>query len=441
MEIVLKNAINSNKGFSLVEIMIASAIMLVTIAGGYKAYEYFSNQTSKEAKKLDQVSEFTALTRDLMSFTEGAGISTFYLNLPIKVSGCSVDGPCVKQLDGEKFIDPASLPSNLSSLSCIQFYKDAKGYLEYKPAYPGKPQYKDKIWENKTIEIGTTENLYTTWTIKDPSSPPYMMIKSRDASVFLKQIRGDAQVSRTNEGNHSGLKHSFFVSDSNISVIKELTGYPFLIYNTTYPNQYMIQEAEEIISCSERRSDCLSFLRKIIPNIEDNNTKIKGGLGILEFPNKVFAIKFKPLDFQNPFFSEIVTRQNLPSNCKDQWGDGRQEAGGYFFPSKAFSVSPDPSEPNHELNQIPINTLYIGKYAYSRDILNSVAYVALPIDIITFKAEETQTQGIYQLISQMWHPIEIKKRVKIHKLTAPITFSRKLGSQEFGVWYNPIKKD
>ncbi len=410
--------------------------MFVVVAGGFQAFQYFSKQTVTEAKKMDQISEFTALTKDLTNFTEGAGISTFYLNYPIKIKSCENTDkktePCIKELQGENFVTPTNLPPILSNLTCLQFYKDAKGVLESKLAYPGKKEWKDKIWENRDIELTTSQNLYATWVIKDQNSPPFLMMKSRDSSLYLRQIK-KAQVSLEKKDEHQGLMHSFFISEGDPDEINKLQRYPFLIYNTLYSNQYMIQEAEEIIHCKTRRSECLSFFSKIKFNF----------LGIgSDFPNKVFAIKFSPINFQGDFFKHIVDRQNLPSNCKGEWGDGKQEPSGYFFPSKIMSVTPDSSDDKNELNQNPVNSLYLGKYAFTRgmDSLNDTAYVALPIDIITYKAEETATKGVYELVSLMWHPTEIKKRVKIHKLTTPITFTRKLGTQEFGVWYNPIKK-
>lgn len=121
--------LKNSKGFTLVEMLIASAIMVVVVAGGYQAYNYFNQQTVKEAKKMDQVSEFTALTKDLISFTEGAGISTFYLNMPIKVTSCAENEPCVRKLNGEKFETATNLPTNLTSNTCMQFLKMPKALL------------------------------------------------------------------------------------------------------------------------------------------------------------------------------------------------------------------------------------------------------------------------------------------------------------------------
>lgn len=441
----LKHLTNS-KGFTLVEMTIASAIMILVVAGGYQAYQYFNTQTVKEAKKMDQVSEFSALTKDLITFTEGAGISTFYLNLPIKTKSCAENEPCIKQLDGEAFVTPSSLPANLAANTCVQFYKDAKGVLESKLAYPGKP-FTDKLWSNKEIELPSTENLYATWTIKDETSAPLIMMKTRDASIFLKQIRGAVQVSMIHESSHQGLKHSFFLSDSSKEQIKELQNYPFLIYNTVYPSQYNIQEAEQIISCAEDKNLCLSLIEKArgpIPSIIRNNDAIIANMLTVppgSFPNKVFAIKFKAMDFKQPFFKDIVDRQNLSASCKSQWGDGKQEANSYFFPSSVLSVSPSADDTSNELNHFPLNTLYIGKYTFSRGVDTiATSYVAVPIDIITFRAEATAEPEVYQLVSQLWHPTDIKKKIKIHKLTSPFVVSRKLGSSEMGIWYNPIKK-
>jgi hypothetical protein len=424
--------------------IIATGILAVVVAGGIQAYLFFSNQTVKEAKKMDQLSEFTTLTKDLISFTEGAGISTFYLNLPIKTTSCNAVEPCVKQLDGETFKTPDSLPANLSSNTCIQFYKDAKGAIESKEAYPGKP-YEDKIWENKDLEI-TTQNLYATWTIKDETSPPFMMIKGRDSTIFLKQLRDLVQVGADTPGEHHNVNHSFYASDASPQLIKSFEHYPFIIYSTHYPAQYNIQEAEEIVSCFQNKIKCIQILKKINGSalspfdwINDNKVANALKLNPGDFPGKVYAIKYKAINFADPYFKQIVDRQLLPGNCKSQWGDNKQEANGYFFPSKVLSVSSAATDTSSQIAHFPIKPLYLSKYATSRGINEGTAFVTMPIDIVTFRAEATNAPGVYQLVSQLWYPTGIKKKIKIHKLTSPFVITRKLGSQEIGIWYNPLK--
>lgn len=428
--------------------MIATGIMTIVVFGGFQAYQYFNSQTIKEAKKMDDLSEFNALTKDLVSFTEGGGISTFYLNQPVKTKNCNDTEPCVRQLVGQNFVAPTSaLPNGLTGNDCMQFYSDASGQLEGKKAYPGKDLVHEKIWKPKGLELSDAQELYATWILKDETSPPFLMAKTRDASVFLRLLVYPSSTIEK-QSSHGGLQHAFFESDASKDVVTGLTGYPFLVYNALYNNQYSIQYAQEIISCKDRRGECLALMDKAIPasnpalsSMSDDilsNTNHTNS----DFPKKVFAVLFRPIDFQVPFFKNIVDRQQLPSTCLSSWGNGIQSTSDYFFPTKAMSVSRDPDEEFSELGSTPINLFYLPKYVLKREMpIVKGIYIALPIDIVTYKVEVGATAGAYQLVSELWHHTEIKKKTKIHKLTSPFTVVRKLGSPEMGMWYNPIKKN
>lgn len=435
-----KFSLANNKGFTLVEMVIAAGIMTVVVFGGFQAFQFFNSQTSKEAKKMDDISEFNALTKDLLSFTEGAGISTFYLNLPIKTQGCNDKEPCVRELVGENFVAPtASIPSTLSANACMQFYKDAKGKIDSKLAYPGK-HFMDKIWETKPIELSLTQELYATWPLKDTTSPPFMMVKGRDSSLYLRQLSGRMQ---TGLGDHG--VHAFYETDANKENILKLKGYPFLTYSAMINNQYIIQYAHDIVSCADERSRCITLMKKVIDSSDAgywDDPKISFDIDA-SFPTKVYAIEFRPIDFSNPFFSEILDRQQLPTPCLSSWGEGRQPVNGYYFPSVTPSVSSPSADPvaSVDLSVVPQNLLFLNKYSLDR--LNKSQkgmWVTLPIDIITFRVEQDAPETPLKLVSQMWHHTEIKKKTKIHSLKAPFIITRKLGSPEMGIWYNPIKK-
>lgn len=424
--------------------MVAAGIMAVVVFGGFKAFQYFNSQTSKEAKKMDDISEFNALTKDMISFTEGAGISTFYLNMPIKTTGCNADEPCVRQLNNQIFVTPSSTtPAALTSNECMQFYKDSKGVLDPKPAYPGKP-FQDKLWEFKELELTNADaDLFATWIIKDQTSPPFLMMKSRDASLFLRQIKKPVQRSRTGNEGFNNVKWSFFDSDAPLDVIKKLKGYPFLIYNTVFNNHYTIQYASEIKACNEDSTGCVNIMKDIVGNTGNwTDAAISSDSGAT-YPDKVYAIKFEEMNFNAPFFKDIRDRQGLPSNCMSSWGEGKQAASDYFFPSRALSVSGDSSNAANDITgPNPVNILHLNHYYVDKglDVIQKGIMVAVPIDIITFKAEPSVQTGMFSLVSELWHATEIKKKTKIHVLKGPFTLTRKLGSPELGIWYNPIKK-
>ncbi len=448
----MKINIKSNeKGFTIVEMMIAAAIMVVVVLGGIAAYNHFRSQTVVEISKMDDISQFNLLTKDLITFSEGAGISTFYLNMPIKTTSCTDDLPCVRQLDNKTFVTPTgSMPPELSGKDCIQFYKDAEGKLESKMAYPGKPALKDKIWDNPEIDLASmTRELYATWVLKDPASPPFLMMKTRDSSVYLSLLKTNLQKSRSLNQSSNNVLYAAFESDSDVDVIKNLKGYPFLIYNSTYISHYTIQFAEDIIDCKTKWDKCKDYVMKIgasappfYSTLNQNNLGTSIGASATD---KVYFIKFSPIDFSQPFFQNIYTGNDLPSDCQSSWGDGLQANSQYLFPTKALSVSEsDPSLPESDIiGPAPVNVLHLNHY-YGEKGLVSVPkgiMVALPIDIITFKIEQASENDPKNLVTELWHHTEIKKKTKIYNLKSPFILTRKLGSQELGIWYNPLQRN
>jgi prepilin-type N-terminal cleavage/methylation domain-containing protein len=448
----LKINIKSNeKGFTIVEMMIAAAIMVVVVLGGIAAYNHFRSQTVVEISKMDDISQFNLLTKDLITFSEGAGISTFYLNMPIKTTSCTDDLPCVRQLDNKTFVNPTgSMPPELSGKDCIQFYKDAEGKLESKMAYPGKPALKDKIWDNPEIDLASmTRELYATWVLKDPASPPFLMMKTRDSSVYLSLLRTKLQKSRQENQASNNVLYAAFESDSDVDVIKNLKGYPFLIYNSTFISHYTIQFAEDIIDCKNNLEVCKDYTKKIgavvgldLNTLNNTNATNFGPFIGASSTDKVYFIKFSPIDFSQPFFQNIYTGNDLPSDCQTSWGEGLQPSSQYLFPTKALSVS-EVSEEISDLKPAPINVLHLNHHYGDKPSgqIEKGIMVALPIDIITFKIEQASENDPKNLVTELWHHTEIKKKTKIYNLKSPFILTRKLGSQELGIWYNPLQRN
>ena len=64
----------------------------------------------------------------------------------------------------------------------------------------------------------------------------------------------------------------------------------------------------------------------------------------------------------------------------------------------------------------------------------------IPVDIIRYSVEKIEIgegKSKYDLVAQLWHATNIKKLVKISKLSAPFYFTRKLGTNEIGMEYSP----
>jgi hypothetical protein len=66
--------------------------------------------------------------------------------------------------------------------------------------------------------------------------------------------------------------------------------------------------------------------------------------------------------------------------------------------------------------------------------------VALPIDIVSYQVKRPEGKKNLQLVTNEWHATESREKVRIANLKGPIHITRKLGTPEIGLWYNPLKK-
>lgn len=441
MKVKLKSS-----GYSLTEMMIAASIIGIVALAGTRAVEYFNKQTKRELNKMDNLAEFNLLAKDFLKFAESAGISTAYLNLPIRTSGCSEDGPCIKKLVDNKLVNPDSgeIPSEVSKNACVQFYWDGKGQLDYQAAYPEKNNRKDEIVAIENLNLTSFQNnadIVASWTLKNEKSPPFTMLKLKDKQIVLKYLRGSKfEISRSN--NTGNLRHAFFESDESPSEVTKLKGVPFLIYNSILNNHYTIQFASSIISCKENEGECKNLLTKISQN-PGSHAELSANSSS-DYPNKVFAIQFEAINFDKSPFKELIQNYALPSSCSaSTWGKGKQSATEYLFPTKAFSVY----EPDSAIADLggseAINVIHLSHYytgvGLSQDLKKGLM-VALPIDIVSYQVKRPEGKLGLQLVTNEWHATENIEKVRIANLKGPIHITRKLGTPEIGLWYNPLKK-
>jgi type II secretory pathway pseudopilin PulG len=504
-----KNLIRSERGFSLVEIMVAGGIFSLVLLGALSAWKYFSSSSTTEYKKIGDLAEFNQLTRDLMRFTEGAGISTAYLNLPIGTANCNIDKdtnnpttPCIMKVSEGGLILPeqSELPKQMTK-KCVQFFKDGRGNLSVQRAYPGKPNNDLLIRiDDMSIKAPKSE-LVTVWPLVDENSAPFPMIKLHPGGIYLSMLKGPAEISRSKNmlatpaapgGGQSTpapkVEYAFFeypvydpdssVMRANISKVLAYKNAPFLVYNTILTNHYTVRFAESIIHCgtgevatdnsSEASKDCLQMLHKI--NFKTTFSRpLPGGQTLLSedeilsldldikspatYSTNVFAVKLSPIDLTTPYFQDIVKKQNLPKECMSAWDLNKQPVEEYFFPSKAYSVFSADNDISDDIGgSDPLNILHLSHYytginlASMSSSLTKGMIVAVPIDIATYSVRnngEVNGQKSLSLVISKWHAGDMTDKevvVRIPKLKGPFILTRRIGTSEMGMWYNPIDK-
>lgn len=430
---------SNQRGHSLAELVIASAITIAIAAGGFKAYTYFNTQTKKELTKLSDVQQFNALTKDMLRFAESAGISTLYLNLPVEVRDCEDNKPCLRSLDESgNWQNNAQIPAAAQGETCLQFFRDSLGRPIHKNAYPpteSKPSSEEMIgtFRNYNITVKTGET-YFTWPLQNEESVPFLLMKVRDVGAHFKLVGTPKfQFDRTNLVSGSTL--AAFESPLSADQAKKFIGYPFVFYGSKNQGQFGVYAAHDIISCRDNKASCASKL---------NSEMHDGGYVEADITNDMFLLDIQPLDMSRPFFSEIYSRLSIPSSCQFQWA-GQQSSSEFLFPNGKLSIF---NAVNSSANINPDGNKYFHPMLYNKHAsieaavhdLGIPAYAyALPIDLIRYSVEKHSTKADadrFSLVSELWHLTETKKLVKISHLKAPIWFSRKLGSTELGIWYN-----
>jgi prepilin-type N-terminal cleavage/methylation domain-containing protein len=450
----------SQKGFSLTEIMVATGLMGLVTLGAFQTYNYFNKETHKEILKMGDLTEFNQLTRDLLKFSEGAGVSTVYLNLPYKTKNCDANKgePCLMILKDGKFVpaDSSEVPDTITKKTCAQFFKESAGTLSGRRAYSGKGSTDTLMeLEDMQVRLPSDKELMATWPLIDEKSTPFLLMKMREGGMYMNMLKKPTEISRSSNMSNRKVPYSFFEyevspDDPKLSInnVKKMQGYPFLIYNSFLPAHFTVQYAHDIISCRERRSDCLAIIGQINPSVSSDATdeSLTNDFST-KFPDNVFAIEYRPLDFEKPFFSKIIENQRLPSECYSVWDPLKQDPKNYFFPSAAYSVYQlNPSSISDLAGSEPLNVLHLNHYYTGVNLtgmgtaINKGVMVALPLDIISYKVEKNANGKDLSLVSELWHATEIKKKTKIEKLKGPFMMTRKLGSSELGLWYNPLMK-
>jgi prepilin-type N-terminal cleavage/methylation domain-containing protein len=451
--------VNRQKGFSLVEMMVAMAIIVGLVAAGFTAMEYFNKQTKKEFKKLDDIQEFTQLTKDISKFVEGAGVSTAYLNMPIKKECDESTGrPCLRKIGpdpvsgGEGLLAASSgdYPAVLGGNACVQFYRDSFGKMTEKESFPG---INNSIYKAKTKSFNdfryeaSEKELYATWELKDDSSAPFMLIKRRSTPVVFKLSgHGDLHTGQSGDSDYT-----FFYSDSPVQNMQDLIGYPFLVYSTLFLDQYLIKIADDVVSCGENLSKCLSEQKKMKKAGMEQTELASAGATPID-ASKIYIIKFRSIPESDPFFQEVYQKLSIPSGCLSGWDSTRQSMNMFFFPTKAFSVvqnSGTSSILTYPVNETEIKVESLAHYygdlsdpekgLVSSRVLHGMMN-ALPIDIVRYKVKTEPTTNKKQLVSELFYALGNKEKVKINELKAPFYFARRLGTQELSLWYNPPKK-
>lgn len=457
-------------GYTLAEIMVAAAITGLVTVLGLQAYNFLNKETKGKVAELNKIQEFNLLTKDMLSFSESAGLSTLYLNVPVRIKNCEEGKPCLRQLkqvteesceEGttcptvEKWITvpESKLPKQIKNQECAQFYRNSFGRLENKKAFPETEGSTEAISSFQNFNFtSTSEEFHLTWPLEDETSAPIVLLKVRNISHFLSLNPGmsfsrDSLKSTTSSDDN--FRAAVFDSSMSPEEMSLYEGYPVLFYGSQDQSHFAFYYISSIKSCKgEEREQCL----REIANKIYAPTSSEGTLPVTitsKITDSSYVIGLRPIDMETPYFQEVYSSLNVPtgtgpSGCEYSWG-GTQDKSNYLFPNGRLSLF-DPivavSDANPDSGGYYNPTLYNKYAAYempgsnSRDPYGQL----IPVDFIRYSVEKTVIGPDKQrldLVANLWHATKMKKQIKISKLDAPFYFTRKLGTSEIGIEYSP----
>lgn len=457
------------RGYSLVEVMVGVGILGILVLVGLSAYQYFNKETQQKISELNATQQFALLTKDLLSFSESAGLSTLYLNMPIRVRDCEPGRPCLSERGTVPATDcpegqqcPAvpgwvpvatdSIPRSLQNQPCTQFYRDSFGRLITKPAFPDTSTSFELTPSFRDFRHSSADrDLTLTWPLLDETSAPLLLLKVRSISSYFS-LNGGMSFGResllSSANADPTMMTAVFDSEMSPKEAEGFVGYPMLFYGAQFQGHFAYYYAHSILACADNVEACL---REVADKVYRNPD---GGELPVSIRNSItarsFVINLRPIDQTSAFFSEIYSRVNVPAGedltgCHYSWG-AKQEASQYLFPSGLLSIY-NTNVPISEVN--PDSRGYFNPTAYNKyaayempNSSNQAPFAQLlPVDLIRYSIERTDSGGDRSpkrdLVARLWHATEEKKITKITNLTAPFYFTRKLGSSEFGIEYSP----
>lgn len=456
-----KKTINHGQaGYSLMEITVAVGITAIVALIGAQAFQYFNKQTKGKITELNTIQQFNLLTKDMLSFSESAGLSTLYFNMPVRLKNCEEGRPCVRHLKSVPVTDcPAGqtcpprdqwsaltteeIPAVVKDEQCLQFYRDSHGKPVDKPAFVNTSTATELAGTFRNFNYTSSGiEAFHTWPLVDETSAPLLIVKLKNVGDYFSlnsAMSIGRDFIRSNNGDQPAFRAAVFDSSMSASTAAKYVGTPMLFYGSQNQGHFAYYYAASILPCRDNREACL---QEILTNIYDADAitpNIEAGI-----TDQSFVIGLRPFDMTTSYFSEAVQRTNVPDECKYSWA-ARQDASQYFFPNGLMSIW-NPAVPDSDIN--PDTRNYYNPTSYHKYAAFSMPDgdrnpsfgQLLPVDFIRYGVEKIRlprNKTRLDLVAHTWHETEEKKLTKITNLTNTFWFTRKLGSNEFGVDYSP----
>lgn len=457
---------SKNNGFSLIEIVVGTALSAIAI---YSAQDFMF--TFKETKsQLNEKSEediksvhHKFFSTKFISILDDANVSVNYFVLPIKLPAsekdhcASVAGGCFMTLDQnsqisglDKSIVKTKSGENVSGLN---FFNDQKNTVELKEFAHIKNHHLLTLrpaYYKKYVRRSKDKRYFIGWSLVDESTPPfYVMTRTTSKFYFNTGLVLGSQP----DAAHSIVKGSVIAKPYNFNGKNQELSFNYkkmhyLFYESYYPHIYWMSYVHNINHCHDKTSkdemkftpDCLKYCAEI-SGIGDLTSEMlsQGLVKTTCNPRHQFLLNLKggSSSLNTDFFT---TPSQAGLDPIDLWlGQGPTNFFPYF-PHKTLSLvrktSSGKSAMRH-MNTHPLNPVYLmNEFAAQEGDRNSShpsrGISAVPVIFHKFMFSQTKQDGTKDLVmtSDVRQRANKPPQVVIRSLLpkARVVFARQLGT-------------
>ena len=245
----IPNPARSSSGFTLVELLVAVAASGIIMYGITNwTYNQAKNSTNMKRKSVAQ-SQSKMFSTQMVPIFESANIAAQFEHLPVHVDATCAPSfppnhattyPCVQQLVGGQFQTLAA--ADVTKITggangAIEFFRDANPLMQALNVWDvpnPNPALSTTgvVWGSQPLTLNTSilsGQYYATWPLIDDKSPPFTIMRSTASPIYYTYNPGTA---------------NYTPSDPAAAV--SIVGSLVLIYNSWYPNHFMIQKVTAI---------------------------------------------------------------------------------------------------------------------------------------------------------------------------------------------------
>lgn len=304
------------RGFTLIEMLFAVAIMAVLAVAALGFFENFNQQARKTTELGRADSAFRSFGQKFLGQLQAADAAVAFQRLPVPVGGCGngddQDGPCLLKLDAQERLVAAesSLVGNATS---VDFFADRSGSLSTRSlgdAASGLILRYGKLLDLSQMRA-RKERVYATWRLKDETSKPFvMMTRSRGADYF-----NSIEVLGTGSPGNRWVAWTGARPDINV---QGLVGGLLAVYNGYDTRQYFIQRVVNALNCTNELNQC--------------KARIGNGASDLNLSPNAYALELENLTTETINLSKFMPAVTSAST----WG--AQAAALYMFPTLTASI-------------------------------------------------------------------------------------------------------